>query len=711
MAIRTILICTLMAMTPCVASHANATPALTTADEATLVCAADTLDNAVARKRRRMTEAFGKVATDTVAEGGIDYNPFSKEYMSKRHNPYTYSMDENMRKKLDEVGGDTFLIEKEPWYQRFTVGGFIGFNMFAQQHSYTIKPSVVLGGLIGYNFNQLHMVRFTANFSQFKSSSWDRSLWNVRFGLDYMFNLSNYMYGVNAKRLFNFSPVFGFGLDYSRASGNQKTLTKDVRIGLNIDRPLSGNSHIFIEPYVICANDKIDLLRDHSNPRKYNVLWGVLAGLRMDMRPDDQKQKNWYCPDFNPSFFLEFTVGPHFYGQQYKGGSAILNTMGSNYQLMLGRWFDPYFGVRFGMASGDFLWEKTENPAIEIGGTTIRGPQTVYRRGGMIAGRGELMFRPLNLFNRWRETSHKFELDLSVGFELGGYVKTKVFGYGNLRTFYYGFTGAIDLLYKIAPNTWLMLQPRAVAAYYSVPRTDHGNEGNYRDELYSLNFGIRIQRPTKEERYVMFENDFRPHYELAFYGGTEKRIDKIHYATKERMNWMGGLSLAYNFTPLHSVMFEGDYMRINVQGEQRYEVKSGTKMIRYSGMATRSFNILDFALAYRINLANLITGNDYDRRRFNFYGYFGPGLAFHLNTGYKLNEGTLAGGQGEPNFVGKNLSGTTSFNIQGGLIATYSLSDHVDVMIKPEAVYMCNEYCSPSAQFLMKINAGLNFHF
>ncbi|MCF0194093.1 MAG: hypothetical protein HUK00_02795 [Bacteroidaceae bacterium] len=714
MGIRTIAICFGIAFGLCQGAYAADELRFESPAEPTSAAAADTLKTADQRKRERMKEAFGKDVTDVPAEGGMEFDPFSGESLAKRHNPYTYSVNERDAEMKRKMGADSIFIQPKPWYEKMFIGAFFGASKLMPLNRYSYKTTVNLGAMAGYRFNDLHSVRLAMKFGKYRSEDDIPSAWKIDILADYMFNLSNYMYGVNAERFCDFSPIVGLGISYAKKD-NWSRVRPTVRGGLNVSKNLSDNARIFIEPYMSFMGDGGDEF-GYSNPRRYDIEWGFLAGVTMDMRAN-HKSKRLFMPDFNPNIFVDFTVGPNF---NWVGnfGNTMTKSLGSNYQLMVGKWFDPLWGARIGTVSFDFLWDREVTPAIEMGGTTIRPEVTKFHRGGEFCGRIELMFRPLNLIPTWRELPHRFDMNVSAGFDIGWYQKTGIKNYGNMVNVYIGYTGAIDLLYQIAPGTHLLLQPRIMFANFSVGKANFGKEGNYTDKFGSLNFGIRIQRPVREERINFYAEDFKPFWEIGFIGGTQKYINEYRYVANEHWSWLVGANVAYNFSYLHSAMVEFEYNRMYRQNEMKYEVKSGSQMIGYTGFGTRKYNFGTFKIGYRLNLANLIMSPNYDRRKFNLYGIIGPEFNVHFNTTYELNKDITV--PGTPIINDENFKGNTGWGFFAGFLVSYNVHKNIALTVRPEAQWSFTRSWFGVDQvhddvhqrtFMVKVDAGVTFTF
>lgn len=712
MGIKTIAICFGMALTLCQGAYAadelqHCPPANTAGPSPD-----DTLKTASQRKRERIEEAFGKKAADVPAEGGMDHDPFSSKSLAKRHNPYTFSVNERDKGLKQQMGADSLFTRRQPWYERLFVGAFFGVSKQMPLNKYSYKATVVLGAMAGYHFNDMHTLRLSMKFGKFRSDDDIPSAWKINVMADYMFNLSNYMYGINANRFCDFSPVLGVGFNYTKTS-KSKQITPAVRAGVNISKNLSNNARIFIEPYMTFMGNRGNDL-GNINPRKYDIEWGFLAGLTMEMAAN-HKSTRLFMPDFNPNIFIDFTVGPNF---NWLGNirTTITKSLGSNYQLMAGKWFDPMWGARIGFASSDFFWSTEVTPAIKSGETTVRPEVTTFRRGGQLSGRVELMFRPLSLIPKWREMPHDFDLDISGGFEIGLLEKTGVKNYTGRFHVYTGYTAALDLLYRIAPGTHLMLQPRIMFANYSVAKADYGKEGYYTDKFGSINLGIRIQRPVREERINFYAEKFQPFWEIGLVGGTQKNINKTRLAANAQWSWLVGANVAYNFSYLHSAMFEFEFNRMYSQCWMSYEAQSGTQMIRHTGFGTRKYDFGTFKIGYRLNIANLIMSPNYDRRRFNLYGIIGPAFNVHFNTTNELNSDITV--PGKPTIYDTQLRGKTGWGLFGGFIVSYNVHKNIALTLRPEAQWSCtcgrfaNEETSKTQHtFMVKVDAGITYTF
>ena len=105
-------------------------------------------------------------------------------------------------------------------------------------------------------------------------------------------------------------------------------------------------------------------------------------------------------------------------------------------------------------------------------------------------------------FFNGRQLDPKFSINVLAGGELG-YIQ-KENGYRPAKGGYTGFTGGLQLKYRLFGDVSVFLEPRASMASYSL-KTNEKEEGRYvarkfTDNLYSINVGIEIKRANEENR-------------------------------------------------------------------------------------------------------------------------------------------------------------------------------------------------------------------
>lgn len=639
------------------------------------------------KRERVKIAAGGAKLADKLAEGGVDFNPFSEDFIASRHSPYESSMRVPDSTKLSRF-------RRLPVKRCFFVGAYTGLNAYVHTSSLSHAfSSRTLGVMAGYQFNGLHALRLTANVARHTGTDYVQSLRTIQVGLDYMFNLSNYLWGDNPKRVIELKPTIGLGVLHSTI-GEGNSVSPTGRFGLNIAYKINSNSELFVEPFIMQGQDVMDQI---ESPRRYDVQYGFLGGVRLDL-DGESELRGMRMPSFNPNIFVDISTGAQWYGMSGMG-DTFKRTTGLNTQIAVGKWLSPILGLRFGLSYADFYWQGKSEDGIVIGGEPEPQPD-VYSHGASASGRFELLARPFNFIRRWRELSHCFDFEISGGMEAGWYSKPNVPDYGNLEAFNLGYTVAANFLFKVAPHAWIFIEPRAQFVNFNVALSEFAKEQSYTDKIYNVNAGIRLQRPTRKQRDEIYYEDPVRCFELGFGGGGLKQMggdndDQIRYPFCPMATAYG----MYHFDYHHSVMLQADYMRLNRE---------------LNPFVNTTNNLVQANFLYATNLTTLIAKPNYLRPSFNVYGLIGPAVVANVKSsaevdsylpkGYTIDSDALA-----------SRSGKMAAGLSTGVLIKYDYGKRWGLFVEPEASFFFGaKKCigtERNTAVVLKLLAGLKYRF
>lgn len=195
-----------------------------------------------------------------------------------------------------------------------------------------------------------------------------------------------------------------------------------------------------------------------------------------------------------------------------------------------------------------------------------------------------------------------FDADAVAGGELG-YIQ-KENGYRPAKGGYTGFTGGLQFKYRLWGDVSLFAEPRTSLASYSL-KTNEKEEGRYvakkfTDNLYSINIGIEIQRTDEENRMARSLNRdlFKPSFFVSGAIGFSVPIQMKRYEPKRYFDYMATISAGRIFTPLSSLRLAADYGPLSTDRKGK----------------TLEYDMASGSLDYMLNLTNLMTGYDPERK-------------------------------------------------------------------------------------------------
>lgn len=505
------------------------------------------------------------------------------------------------------------------WWRRLFVGAGAGFQGLSDNVGSVSDTYLHL--YLGYRFSPVHSLRLHGTYTTFKYGADKKSARSGGLGLDYLANLSNFAWGYNPSRIIDVSTMVGVGARANR-TGLPHKIQPYAHIGFHADVHLSSNFSLFAEPYV-GMHRGMDGLFGRRNHESWDMMYGVNAGLQMTL----DKRNDFFAEadSIYRRFFFDSSIGVVVPGR----GSGIMHLTGTGYQASVGMWLNPMLGLRVGGHTQSSRWSSH---TTTINGAIVR----TSRNQSLFSGRIEMLLNPMNFSRGWRNAKggHDFDINIALGGDFGWKMKADVPNTtnGSFRCYYYGFTGALQALYRISkPGSYIFVEPRYLAAMYSVPYRNTSNSLLTLEHNLSFNVGTRLYM-TGSYHANVGENEFIPHW----WGGVDVggvKWQRTHALTTGGLgiNPTVGVSLGYDWKRFASFRVQLAYQRLYDTRTSSYACTDArNRVLRGSGLWNSAYDVMDVRLAYMLNLSNLFQGYD-NARRFNLWFTAGPSLSYVMN--------------------------------------------------------------------------------
>ena len=614
---------------------------------------------------------------------GIKFNP--RDYM--------------LQKRYLELG-DTFSTKR--FYEHLYFGFVSGFQQLSPKGIYRLTPAVPLGFVVGNEFTRLHALRLTATYMTYSIKDNDKTIEQFGMDIDYLFNLSSYLYGYSKNRRFNLSGTIGLGYINSSFQNYSNNVLK-VQVGAQLSLRLSRNIKVIAEPYWGIASDQID----HSeavNSSKYDVFYGLKAGMALTLQSSDATSSKG---DFNNNLFFDFSQGLRALSESKL---PFLKTLGTGYQVSVGKWFDPLIGLRLTGSVSDYYWAKTEKRA-----TLARPEYENNFKAALFTGRVEALINLRNFTQTAQQKKRMIDLNLSLGGEYGWMMKFLTQKSKNgLKCTYAGFTGGLQVLYNVTPYASLFVEPRILMATYEIPYINTNKKESFTDRVYSVNAGVRVTCPTTRERMQLSTHIFEPHWFVGGQLGGSKQLVSVKQVGDNGFNVLGGIHAGYHLAPLVSAKLQLEYMMINKQLQTPYIVDVQGVSKRYTSLWKHRYGILNTKLAYMFNFTNFSLKHD-PHRRLNLYAEGGTIYSVFVTQGSNLYSKELKVGN-NPKPIINNKIGRGAWAVFGGMVADYRINAHWSVYAEPEIQYYFSDFIGGGAtirlhDLIMKFSLGVGYRF
>ena len=535
---------------------------------------------------------------------------------------------------------------------RVTKGG-IGLNpTIGFAAGYDLSPWASFRAQLAYQ--RLYNV-YTARYSGYAGSQkrygeglWESSYDAMDLRLSYMLNVNNLLQGYDAERRFNLWWTVGPSLTYIFNQSNtwiegQKNVLPDLK-HIELSNSREGKVSPGINTSIMAAlrvapqyDVTVEAMGQYNfihgtnpgnNPRLNNVKYGLTVGSRYHIYQRSDRQRLW--PRFNRYFF------DSSFAWSTSSLSNAFKLSGTQYSASLGMWFTPYIGARLGVNAQTMYHSSNVS---KQNGVDIRKSKTIATG----SARAELVVSPLNIFPKWREKEggHDFDVNLLGGLDLGGIARTPSERDPERLQFYYGLTGAMQLMYRINnPGTYIFVEPRFLSAYYKRPYYNTGVYETVSDKMFSLGVGTRVYMDNPSFVPVgSGEMNSRWWAGLSFGGVKLQRSEAWRPTSGLGLNPALAMSVGYDWKPLVSFRAQLAYERIGNYANSSYTgINENGKTVYGYGLWNSKYNVMDLRLAYMLNVNNFLQGYN-PNRRFNLWLIGGPALSWIVSENNTFIEG------------------------------------------------------------------------
>lgn len=562
-----------------------------------------------------------------------------------------------------------------------------------------------------YNVHTARYSGYAGSQKRYGEGLWESSYDAMDLRLSYMLNLNNLLQGYDAGRRFNLWWTVGPSLSYIFNQSDtwvegQKNVLPDLK-HIELSNSREGKISPGINTSIMAAlrvapqyDVTVEAMGQYNfiqgtnpgnNPRLNNVKYGLTVGSRYHIYQRSDRQRLW--PRFNRYFF------DSSFAWSTSSLSNAFELSGTQYSASLGMWFTPYIGARLGVNAQTMYHSSNVS---KQNGVDIRKSKSIATG----SARAELVVSPLNLFPKWRdkEGGHDFDVNLLGGLDLGGIARTPSERDPERLQFYYGLTGAMQLLYRINnPGTYIFVEPRFLSAYYKRPYYNTGVYETVSDKMFSLGVGTRVYMDNPSFVPVGSE-EMNPRWwaGLSFGGVKLQRSETWRPTSGLGLNPALAMSVGYDWKPLVSFRAQLAYERIGNYASSSYTgINENGKTVYGYGLWNSKYNVMDLRLAYMLNVNNFLQGYN-PNRRFNLWLIGGPALTWIVSENNTFVEGENATYKPLREVeLSTSRSGRVSPAVSMSMMASMAVAKDVDVTAEVMGQYNFVHATNPGSNPIM----------
>lgn len=562
-----------------------------------------------------------------------------------------------------------------------------------------------------YNVHTARYSGYAGSQKRYGEGLWESSYDAMDLRLSYMLNLNNLLQGYDGERRFNLWWTVGPSLSYIFNQSDtwvegQKNVLPDLK-HIELSNSREGKISPGINTSIMAAlrvapqyDVTVEAMGQYNfiqgtnpgnNPRLNNVKYGLTVGSRYHIYQRSDRQRLW--PRFNRYFF------DSSFAWSTSSLSNAFKLSGTQYSASLGMWFTPYIGARLGVNAQTMYHSSNVS---KQNGVDIRKSKSIATG----SARAELVVSPLNLFPKWRdkEGGHDFDVNLLGGLDLGGIARTASERDPERLQFYYGLTGAMQLLYRINnPGTYIFVEPRFLSAYYKRPYYNTGVYETVSDKMFSLGVGTRVYMDNPSFVPVGSE-EMNPRWwaGLSFGGVKLQRSEAWRPTSGLGLNPALAMSVGYDWKPLVSFRAQLAYERIGNYASSSYTgINENGKTVHGYGLWNSKYNVMDLRLAYMLNVNNFLQGYN-PNRRFNLWLIGGPALTWIVSENNTFVEGQNATYKPLRDIeLSTSRSGRVSPAVSMSMMASMAVAKDVDVTAEVMGQYNFVHATNPGSNPIM----------
>lgn len=619
-------------------------------------------------------------------------------------------------------------------FDRMDVGMTSGYVQLAERGDHTVHGGVPIGVYLKYNINRLSAWRLGYGYTTFDVDGFgtkygtlavrDHTTLMKQHSLDadFMYNLSSYLYGHNAKRVLSASAVVGVGYINTSLTGERRNVLKG-QLGLNFDFKLTPSSHLFVEPYVALASDQVDFSGE-TNAHRWDVMYGVKAGVGVNF---NSRNADLADVNYNGNVFWELSQGVTFFPSE---DVELAKSLGTSYRLSVGKWLDPYVGMRLSGCYTDFTSAVRRTAPRDYMGFRVIPSHESNLRTVLVGGRLELMVDVLNFFPAYRSRRNPlFSWQVSAGGEFGYLMKHVMEQRSSAReaqrrtmqTYYAGVVAGTQLLVRPDANTAVFVEPQVLLANYSVPYTNAPDyRAKYTDEVGMVNVGVRLSRPVKAERGQGGDAEtgagpFVPYNFAGLVAGGLRDEHSSSWHADDKAQLSGGVCVGRAFASWFSAKLQVEYQQVSAPMRYSYGVDGGV-VYGVPTMFNEDFMLINGKVAAMLNASSLYQGYD-PRRRLNFFVEGGPAYVYVLKKEQSLYSQEMAGGENPTPVVGDTSDKSGTFGVFGGVVADMRAWKNLHVHLEPYVQLLLKSRIfvgassKASQDVFMGVNLGVTYRF
>ena len=527
--------------------------------------------------------------------------------------------------------GDIF--EKGNFWNNWFIEGGSGVQLFSQPNSSRKLTPMTLGHLhVGKQINWVSSFRIGGEIGLAFLKGKSNGYRYFEGDIDYMLNLSSYLYGYRPDRRFEVSPFFGIGVSYQRLPANgdkhwpRNEWDYNAHAGLQFKLFAGTHSSLAVEPQVMLMSNHTDMDFKQPDFHKYDVAFKTnfkyiyYFDNRLSYKFNAGQFKKHF-EDFQRYFrddaesvnerrplFLEYQGGISQFGNMGRSNITPSDSRGPAFSAYAGWWMSSATGIRIGANASFNKWKQ-----YEVRG---RGDMPGYQQRhlfGSISASFDALLNPLG-FTRHYNWNAPVGVNFLAGLEIGQLAMIHPlindWRIEQERRWYYGYRYGGQIWVRLSDNIHFEIEPLFTHYIHKQPARsgDKFVDKRYRHDFFALKAGLKVFLNNDFARESAESYSQNQGWFVGVGGGTNFFFQQRYYTGKGKHKINGLIYAGYNFDNINGIRLNEEILNdayYDALTPYYFTRKSDGKTDKYYAHMKRNVTLSMTSLDYQLNLLNL----------------------------------------------------------------------------------------------------------
>ncbi len=527
--------------------------------------------------------------------------------------------------------GDIF--EKGNFWNNWFIEGGSGVQLFSQPNSSRKLTPMTLGHLhVGKQINWVSSFRIGGEIGLAFLKGKSNGYRYFEGDIDYMLNLSSYLYGYRPDRRFEVSPFFGIGVSYQRLPANgdkhwpRNEWDYNAHAGLQFKLFAGTHSSLAVEPQVMLMSNHTDMDFKQPDFHKYDVAFKTnfkyiyYFDNRLSYKFNSGQFKKHF-EDFQRYFrddaesvnerrplFLEYQGGISQFGNMGRSNITPSDSRGPAFSAYAGWWMSSATGIRIGANASFNKWKQ-----YEVRG---RGDMPGYQQRhlfGSISASFDALLNPLG-FTRHYNWNAPVGVNFLAGLEIGQLAMIHPlindWRIEQERRWYYGYRYGGQIWVRLSDNIHFEIEPLFTHYIHKQPARSGGKfvDKRYRHDFFALKAGLKVFLNNDFARESAESYSQNQGWFVGVGGGTNFFFQQRYYTGKGKHKINGLIYAGYNFDNINGIRLNEEILNdayYDALTPYYFTRKSDGKTVKYYAHMKRNVTLSMTSLDYQLNLLNL----------------------------------------------------------------------------------------------------------